>query len=146
MMPTRQFLSASFRRARWNGSSAKGRIGGGGGALLKFASAMKNGYGTTTATGPGSPQRARANAWRTPSGICSILSILKTPLVTCCSRPTLLIWCTWKEGAIGPWSTSQTITTSGTLSSSASAMPLRALVTPGPGTRQTTPTLPVARA
>ena len=53
---------------------------------------------------------------------------------------------TWNAGAPGRRSTSVTIPTIGTLSSSASPIPVRQFVIPGPGTTLKTPTPPVTRA
>ena len=53
---------------------------------------------------------------------------------------------TWPIGACGARFTSVMIPTIGTLSSSASPMPVMALVRPGPGTTLKTPTSPVTRA
>ena len=100
----------------------------------------------TTATGPGSPATAIRYAWWIASGISAWWWTSSTVLQTGWSRAVFASEWTWPIGAFGPRLTSVTMPTIGTLSSSASPMPVIALVSPGPGTTQKTPTAPVTRA
>src|SRR4051812_17433939 len=103
-------------------------------------------YGTTTATGPGSPVIAVTNACRTIPGICSTVCTGYTHLHTDRSKLTLSRAWTWNGFAFSPLATSPTIATTGDESSSASPSPVSELVTPGPGTTHSTPGRPVLRA
>src|SRR5262249_52643000 len=94
----------------------------------------------------GSPARATRNAWWMAPGISEGWRTSNIPLTIGRSSAALGSEWTCPIGAPGARFTSVTMPTTGTLSSNASPIPVIALVKPGPGTTQNTPTPPVARA
>ena len=104
-------------------------------------------YGTTTATGPGSPLIAVDERLPDRGGNLRHASAPgRRTWTPACSSSTWSSEWTWNGLAFSPLPTSPTIATTGDESSSASPRPVSELVTPGPGTTQSTPGRPVLRA